>query len=50
MDRKTRRAKEAQAIAAHIEEQAKHDDWTRVLYAVQPSPEPVRLQIGRQRA
>ena len=50
MDRKTRRVREAQAFAASIEEQAATCDWTRLLYDVQPTPEPVRLVLRRKSA
>ena len=37
---RTRKQLDAHEFASMIEEQAGTDDWTRILYDVQPTPEP----------
>jgi hypothetical protein len=42
--KRARRERDAAAFAAHIEEQAATCEWTRLLYAVEPT------QVGRKTA
>jgi len=39
---------EAVTFAHAIEDQAEHDDWTRVLYAVQPREGVIQFVVGER--